>query len=93
MVGHVFSLDELPPVDFRRFDCPSESTLFGVTHTHSNFLHASLDEKVGDKLVVVALSHRVARDAPLVLWTVRLTYAVQPSIQRPVVIFDAMVTR
>ena len=60
MVGHVFSLDELPPVDFRRFDCPSESTLFGVTHTHSNFLHASLDEKVGDKLVVVTLSHRVA---------------------------------
>ena len=73
--------------------CPSGAELAEETCTiidieHFEHLPA---EKLHKKLIVIAASYREPHDLPRVLLAPASTDAIEPSIQRPVVIFDVEV--
>lgn len=81
---------EVDLVGLRR---PPEPALVCASHAAPDLLHAPLDQQVRDVATLAAFADGVVVLAPLVLRAPRPADSVEPRLDRPVVVLNAVVAR
>ena len=84
--------ETLPWSHLTGFIEPAKSRCFcRNTHTFADRLQATPTQPLNDEFMVVTLGHLVVWAAPFVLWAPRFTDAIEPGVQRLVVVLDRVV--
>ena len=92
MICHVLALNKVFVGDFRRFVHPPKTwCLCAESHLVINWFQSAASEPLRHEFVIVSICYAVVRAPPFVLRTPRFADAVEPSVQRLVMILDGVV--